>query len=141
MKANFLQYLDEAILGKVERTLVWRVTRFGIGILPLLASLMFVIHIFLLIRGYDFGLAYVFCSYSFTGFLVWIAISVTFQFNWMHRAFSSYSYLVSFCVDFNREVGFGSWLMPARWFVFALGVLMLADFIWENGWKKIGKIN
>lgn len=38
MKANFLQYLDEAILGKVERTLVWRVTRFGIGILPLLAS-------------------------------------------------------------------------------------------------------
>ena len=27
---------------------------FGIGILPLLASLMFVTHIFLLIRGYDF---------------------------------------------------------------------------------------
>ena len=54
MKANFLQYLDEAILGKVERTLVWKVTRFGI--LPLLASLMFVTHIFLLIRGYDFGL-------------------------------------------------------------------------------------
>lgn len=141
MKKNLVQKLDEIILGKLERIWLWRVARAVIGIVPVLATLFFMVHTSLLIHGYDCSLAYVFYSYSFTGFITWIMISVTFQFNWMHRAFISYNYLVSFCVDFQREVGFGNWLTPARWFVLALGVVIVADFIWENGWKKMGRIN
>ncbi len=141
MKKNWVERIDETVLGKLERTLIWRIARAVIGILPLLGTLFFVVHVALLVKGYDFELAYVACSYSFSGFLAWIVVSVAFQFNWMHRAFISYNYLVSFCIDFQREVGFGSWLMPARWFVLALGVIIIADFIRENGWRKMGKIN
>lgn len=141
MKKNLAQKLDEIILGKIERIWLWRVARSVIGIVPVLATLFFMVHTALLIHGYDCSLAYMFYSYSFTGFITWIVISVTFQFNWMHRAFISYNYLVSFCVDFQREVGFGNWLIPARWFVLVLGVVIVCDFIWENGWKKMGRIN
>lgn len=141
MKKNWVERMDETILGRLERTWIWRIARFIVGAFPLIGTLFFVVHVALLVKGYDFELAYVVCSYSFTGFLAWIAVSVAFQFNWMHRTLISYNYLVSFCIDFQREVGFGSWLMPARWFVLALGVVIVTDFVYENGWKRIGRIN
>lgn len=129
MNGNFIQFVEGRFLDKIGRTLLWKVARMIIGLTPMFATMFFIVHVVLLIKGYDYELAYVVCSYSFTGFLAWIVISFAFQFSYMHRAFITYNYLVSFCIDFQREVGFGSWLMPARWFVLSIGLLVVAELV------------
>lgn len=136
MKENLVQKLERVFLSKVDRVKIWKAARFIIGLLPLISSVMFVVHIMLLLQGYDYEIAYVICSYSFLGFLAWMIISFAFQYNYMHRACITYNYLVSFCTDFQREIGFGAWLEPARWFVLSIGVLIVTELIIEYA-KKI----
>lgn len=136
MSKNLVQRVEDRVIGRIGRTMVWRIARFVVGATPPLATLLFITHIILQIAGHDYEFAYVICSYSLTGFIAWIVISLAFQFDWTHRAFISYNYLVSFCVDFHREIGFGVWLGSARWLVLTIGLCLVCDYA-RNKYKKI----
>ena len=122
-----------ALLGKCR---IWKASRVVVGTVPLIGSLVMWIHCVGLLCGRKCCFTEWIFDCSVFGFIAWIIISMAFGFCWIHRAFCTYGVFVSFCIDFQRSVGFGSWLTPMRWLAVLAGFFLFVVFIREKAWKE-----
>ena len=111
-------------------------SRVAVGVIPPFGSLIMILHCVLLLCGIRSTLTQWIYDCSLFGFVAWIIISFGFGFCWVHRAFVTYGVLVTFCIDFQRTIGFGSWLMPLRWSAVIMGITLFAFFIKRKAWTE-----
>lgn len=111
-------------------------SRVAVGVIPPFGSLIMMLHCILLVCGIHSTLTQWIYDCSLFGFVAWIILSFGFGFCWVHRAFISYGMLVTFCIDYQRTVGVGSWLIPLRWLSIIIGIILFVFFIERKAWTK-----
>lgn len=133
---DYISKRERIILALLGKCWIWRMSRVVVGVVPLIGSLVMLIHCALLLDGiHSYFTEWIF-DCSVFGFIAWIIISFAFGFCWVHRAFCTYGMLISFCIDFQRTFGFGSLLIPMRWLALVAGLILFAFFIREKAWKE-----
>ncbi len=93
--------------------------------LPAVMCLVMTAHCALLLLGVSLPLAEYACGMSFLTCWLLMAFSRALRFCVLHRALIVHTMLVSACISFERIVGFGPALRPARVVMLAVGVSLL----------------
>lgn len=112
-----------------KNTTLYRLSIIMLKYTPVLGALMMWIHILLLLLGFNMWIAEYSFSLPFFPWLVCIVWSKTFGFCKLHRHFITYISIVSYCIRFQDDVGFGILLTTIRWIVFIIGTILLLWFI------------
>lgn len=95
-------------------------------IMPPLGAGLMMCHTASLLMGYVWTVASAVARSAILVFVLMTVLSVAFGFCWIHRAFCAYNLLVNGCIEFEKLIGFGALLTPARWFMIAVGVVLFA---------------
>lgn len=112
-----------------------------IGIIPPVGAFVMLVHCTLLSFGIRVKLTEWIFDCSLFGFIAWIIVSLAYGFCWVHRAFSTYRVLISFCIDFQRSFGFGVLSHPMHLLMVALGLLLFFIFIKKKAWNEFYERN
>lgn len=136
---NYITSLDHGLYDLLGRSWLWRFSRFVVGIVPPVGSLVMLLHCCLLLSGYRFKMTEWIFDCSLLGAMAWFSLSFAMGFCWVHRAFITYGVLISFCIDFQRCFGFGVLLTPMRTLMVCLGVSLFAFFIRRKAWNEFYK--
>lgn len=94
--------------------------------LPAVMCLVMTAHCALLLLGVSLPLAEYACGMSFLTCWLLMAFSRALRFCALHRALIIHTMLVSACISFERIIGFGAALRPARVVMLAVGAALLA---------------
>lgn len=95
---------------------------------PLCAGVM-LHHVLALIVGYNICIHEFIVDGCLIAMIMQMLLSYYFKFCIWHRACIIYNHIVSFCVDYERSVGFGELRDSLRWIVMGIGILILAMFL------------
>lgn len=128
--------LDGSVSSGLGKRWLWRTSRFLIGVIPPIGCLVMLIHCCCLLGGYIFLPTEWIFDCSLLGSLAWFVTSFAFGFCWVHRAFLTYGVAISFCIDFQRCIGFGDFLYPLRYTMVAIGFLLFVFFIRRKAWRE-----
>ena len=136
--------MDDDYIGRHERIFIamlgkswlWRMSRVIIGVIPPVGSLVMLVHCIFLTLGIRIPLTEWIFDCSVFGFVAWIIVSLAYGFCWVHRAFITYGMLISFCIDFQRTIGFGCMLQPLHLAASIIGILLFAFFIKNKVWEE-----
>lgn len=93
--------------------------------IPVIMAVAMLIHVITLLMGYNLPIADVLTSQSLATFAFFMVISHAFKFCIWHRMIILYNYVVSLCIDYQRNVGFGQYLLIARILTFVIGFLLV----------------
>lgn len=93
--------------------------------IPVICDAVIVIHIVRLFHGVNSPLTELFAGSSLTALMLYFVSSQIFSFCWLHKLQIGYMAAGSFCIDFERIVGFKTWLVPMRWAMLGLGVIVI----------------
>lgn len=133
---DYITRRERIILSLLGKCRIWRMSRVVVGTVPLIGSIMMLVHCTLLLCGFRSIFTEWIFDCSVFGFIAWILISFAFGFCWLHRAFCTYGVLVSFCIDFQRTFGFGPTLTPMRLSVVLIGLILFLVFIHDKAWRE-----
>lgn len=136
--------MDEDYIGRHERVFLavlgkswlWRMSRVLIGVIPPVGSLVMLAHCVLLSFGIKAKLTEWIFDCSLFGFVAWIIVSLAYGFCWVHRAFITYGVLISFCIDFQRTIGFGILREPMYHLTVLLGLFLFLVFFRKKAWNE-----
>lgn len=136
--------MDDDIIAKIERyvianigkSIIWRASRLIVGIIPPLGAFVMLCHCTLLLNNIHFCMTEWLFDCSLLGAVAWLIVSLAYGFCWVHRAFITYGVMIGFCIDFQRTFGFGSMLIPLRYAMVILGVVLFAIFIHKKAWEE-----
>lgn len=136
--------MDEDFIGRHERTFIaflgkswlWRMSRLVIGVIPPIGSMVMLVHCLLLSFGIKAKMTEWIFDCSLFGFVAWIIVSLAYGFCWVHRAFITYGVLISFCIDFQRTIGFGAMRQPLHIAMVSLGSILFYVFIRKKAWNE-----
>lgn len=133
---DYIKYLDARVVHKVGIIRARRISRFLIGFLPVFGAFWFIVNVFFQIAvGESLLLGLVF-KHAFLWMILITALSIAYEFCWVHRAFVLYDYLISLSIEHNVEVGFDEWLYPIRILKISTGVLLFFIFIHNHCWNE-----
>lgn len=96
---------------------------------PIIGALVMWLHVTMLLCDINFCFAEYTFGVTFFPWLVCFVWSKTFGFCEMHRAFLTYTMLVSYCVNIQEDIGFGNILFYARLTMFIIGLILMIWFI------------
>lgn len=133
---DYIERHERVFLAILGKSLLWKSSRVVIGIIPPIGSLVMLLHCSLLSLGIKVKLTEWIFDCSLFGFVAWIVVSLAYGFCWVHRAFITYGVMISFCIDFQRTIGFGILREPLHLAMVALGVLLFYIFIKKKAWKE-----
>lgn len=95
---------------------------------PPICALAMLHHVIALIFGYDTALHEFLVDGCLIACVMQWLLSVYFHFcNW-HRACIIYNYIVSVCIDYQREFDMGQLRYPMRYIVITIGLIILIMF-------------
>lgn len=97
--------------------------------LPIAAMLLLVIHVALLILGVTEGWSEYVCQVGLFSVLLLIAASLALKFCIVHRLCIVYNYVVSCCINYEQQYGFGEWRSLARLLVLVVGIVLVILFV------------
>jgi len=95
---------------------------------PLCASLM-LHNVFALIIGYNTRLYEFIVDGCISALVMQLLLSYYFKFCIWHRSCIIYNYVVSLCITYQRNIGFGTQRDIMRYIVLAIGCIILLMFI------------
>lgn len=136
MNDDYIGRLERVFLSVLGKSWLWRMSRLIVGIIPPIGAMVMLVHCTLLVFGFRCSLTEWIFDCSLFGFAAWIIVSLAYGFCWVHRAFITYGVMISFCIDFQRTVGFGSLREPMHLLMVALGVMLFAFFIRKKAWNE-----
>lgn len=122
---DFIERKEKVLLAALGKSWLWKASRLIIGIIPPVGAFVMLVH----------------CTLLSFGFIAWIIVSLAYGFCWVHRAFSTYRVLISFCIDFQRSFGFGVLCHPLHLLMVALGLLLFFIFIKKKAWNEFYERN
>lgn len=132
---HLMEKADVKILSIISPRRCRRAGRFLVGIVPTAGAFFMTCHCAMLLSGWRV----LFAPFTFKFGISWLvlitALSIAFEFCWVHRAFCLYNYLISSCIDYQNDVGFGDYLTIARLIALLLGVLLFIAFAKHRCWK------
>lgn len=102
---DFIERKEKVLLAALGKSWLWKASRLIIGIIPPVGAFVMLVHCTLLSFGIRVKLTEWIFDCSLFGFIAWIIVSLAYGFCWVHRAFSTYRVLISFCIDFQRSSG------------------------------------
>lgn len=133
---HLMEKADMKILCLISPLRCRRVGRFLVGVVPTAGAFFMACHCATLL----FGWRLLFAPFTFKFALSWLvlvtALSIAFEFCWVHRGFCLYNYFVGLCMDYQSHVGFGEYLTIARLIALFLGVLIFIAFVKHRCWKE-----
>lgn len=133
---DIIEGLERILLVHLGKSRIWKMSRVVIGFIPPTGALVMLIHCLLLTVGINVRLTEWVFDCSLFGFVAWIIVSLAYGFCWVHRAFITYGVLISFCIDFQRTVGFGIMLQPMHVTMVVLGSFFFFVFIKKKAWRE-----
>ena len=133
---DYIERHEREFLAVLGKSLLWKSSRVVIGIIPPIGSMVMLLHCFILTLGINIKLTEWIFDCSLFGFVAWIAVSLAYGFCWVHRAFITYGVMISFCIDFQRTVGFGILRQPLHVIMVALGVFLFFVFFKKKAWQE-----
>ena len=142
MKENdYIGRKERKLLAVLGKGFLWKVSRLLVGIIPMVGATVMFLHCCLLSLGYRSRLTEWIYDCSLFGFVAWIIFSLAYGFCWVHRAFITYGVAVSFCIDFQRTVGFGQLLQPIHLLMVGIGAFLLFVFVKLKAWNEFYERN
>lgn len=133
---DYIGRKERKLLSVLGKSLLWKASRLLVGIIPMVGAFVMFLHCCLLSLGYRARLTEWIYDCSVFGFVAWIIVSLAYGFCWVHRAFITYGVAVSFCIDFQRTVGFGSLLQPLHILMVGIGAFLLFVFVRLKAWNE-----
>lgn len=133
---DYIERREKVLLSLLGKSRIWKMSRLVIGLIPPIGSLVMLIHCLLLSVGVKVKLTEWIFDCSLFGFVAWIIVSLAYGFCWVHRAFITYGVLISFCIDFQRTIGFGIMRQPLHIAMVVLGAFLFFIFIKKKAWKE-----
>lgn len=133
---DYIERHEKEVLAVLGKSLLWKSSRLVIGIIPPVGAMVMLLHCALLSVGIKAKLTEWIFDCSLFGFVAWIAVSLAYGFCWVHRAFITYGVMISFCIDFQRTVGFGYMRQPLHLAMVALGVFLFFVFFKKKAWQE-----
>lgn len=138
---DFIERKEKVLLAALGKSWLWKASRLITGIIPPVGAFVMLVHCTLLSFGIRVKLTEWIFDCSLFGFIAWIIVSLAYGFCWVHRAFSTYRVLISFCIDFQRSFGFGVLCHPLHLLLVALGLLLFFIFIKKKAWNEFYERN
>lgn len=133
---DYIERHERVFLSALGKSLLWKSSRVLIGVIPPTGAFVMLIHCALLSLGIKARLTEWIFDCSLFGFVAWIAVSLAYGFCWVHRAFITYGVMISFCIDFQRTIGFGFLREPLHLAMVALGIALFYIFIKKKAWQE-----
>lgn len=133
---DYIERHEREVLSVLGKGLLWKSSRVVIGVIPPTGALVMLVHCALLSLGFRARLTEWIFDCSLFGFVAWIVVSLAYGFCWVHRAFITYGVMVSFCIDFQRTLGFGFMRHPLHLAMVALGVFLFYVFFKKKAWEE-----
>jgi len=108
-------------MKRIERrkALVW-----AMKYIPVIGTIVYTIHAGLLLMGQNMLLAEFLVIVLNVSVLVWM-LSTEFHFCLLHKCLIGYVTLFNVCILLQRLDLFGAFLVPARWIMFVLGIILM----------------
>lgn len=131
-----LERIDNILSRKLGVLRCRRVGRFLVGVVPTVGAFLMVGHCFTLLLGLKWHFASGMVKYAALWFVLLIVLSYAYQFCWVHRAFCVYNWIVSLCIDYQRNFGFGVFLTPMRVIMLLGGIWIFYAFFKQRQWKE-----
>lgn len=141
MMQDLITRIEFATVRHCSTHKLMMMSRIAVGVIPPFGSLVMLLHCILLVAGFQSTITQWVFDCSAFGFVAWILISLAFGFCWVHRAFISYGVFVTFCIDWQRTIGFGAMLHPLRWTAVIIGVTLFVFFIRRQAWMEFAEHN
>lgn len=135
-EGDYIEMKERIMLRIIGKSRIWKMSRLVIGLIPPVGSLVLLVHCLLLMAGIKVRLTEWIFDCSLSGFVAWIIVSLAYGFCWVHRAFITYGLMMAFCINFQRTVGFGSWLQPMHIAMITLGSFLFLVFIRKKAWQE-----
>lgn len=95
----------------------------------ILGTLIMYIHNILLLTNTELVIADWVISLPLFPYIVAMTWSKVFGFCSLHRACLTYIMVMTYCIKYQTLIGFGKWLVPARFFMFSVGTILLVWWI------------
>lgn len=113
----------------MEKKTKHKIAFFAIKYYPPLATVMMVIHVMLLLMGFNYRFTEHATILAVLPTMVLYCVEVAFDFCWIHRLCLLYVIGVSACMQIQKYIGFGSLLFPARVIVLIIGIVIIMLFL------------
>lgn len=133
---DYIERHERVFLAILGKSLLWKSSRVVIGIIPPIGAFVMLVHCAILSMGINIKLTEWIFDCSLFGFVAWIVVSLAYGFCWVHRAFITYGVMISFCIDFQRTIGFGFMRQPLHLMMVALGIILFYIFIKKKAWQE-----
>lgn len=135
-KEDYIEGRERIMLSLIGKCRIWKMSRVVLGLIPPTGALVMLLHCVLLTIGVKVELTEWVFDCSLFGFVAWIIVSLAYGFCWVHRAFITYGVLMSFCIDYQRTIGFGFMLQPLHVTMVVLGSVLFFVFIKKKAWRE-----
>ena len=124
------------------RTLGIKISVIVLKILPVICAFAMLFHVSLLVtRRFDENriIEATECTISLPvePALTAIILSKQLGFCSLHRHFIAYTSIVSYCIKFQNSIGFGNFLIPMRWVMLIVGIILFIILIRHMFVRKI----
>ena len=133
---DYIERHERVLLTALGKSWLWRMSRVLVGIIPPIGAFVMFVHCVLLSVGIKAKLTEWIYDCSVFGFVAWMIVSFAYGFCWVHRAFVTYGVLISFCIDFQRTIGFGVLHQPLHLAMVILGLFLFYVFFRNKAWNE-----
>ena len=133
---DYIERHERVLLTALGKSWLWRMSRVLVGIIPPIGAFVMFVHCVLLSVGIKAKLTEWIYDCSVFGFVAWMIISFAYGFCWVHRAFITYGVMISFCIDFQRTIGFGIMRQPLHLAMVILGLFIFYVFFRKKAWNE-----
>lgn len=107
----------------------YKIALLAIKYIPVIIFLIMLIHTGLLIFNINDPFADTTAGSAIIPSLLILSISSLFKFYALHKSLTIYSLLVDLCINFQRYIGFGVYIIYFRIIVFIIGLILLIILI------------
>lgn len=101
-----------------------------------LGSIIMTIHCICLLFGYDLWIVDILVGMSLGGFLSLLISSYLLKMCNLYRMFLTHQLIVSCCISYEDNIGFGNLFLPFLLFDLIFGIILIVILIKNNGFKK-----
>lgn len=100
---------------------------------PVIAAFIMMVDVAFLISGQNFNIfVESTVGFSWVGVVLLLQESYVLNFCWLYRSYVIYDGLVYNCILFQRELGFGELILPARVIVLLIGIVLFSILLFRS---------
>ncbi len=120
-----LRSMHAAMHGCGFNTRLFRLIERTLKVAVITSDFIMTQHCLFLLMGYDPWVGEILCGYCLFGTVILFLASYLLHFCWRYRLAVLHTFAVNFCITWEREFGFGSWLIPMCVTMLVLGVFII----------------